>query len=900
MNKTGKQIREEFIEFFKQKNHKFVPSSSLLPADDPTLLFANAGMNQFKPIFLGTEKRDYSTAVNSQKCIRAGGKHNDLEDVGRDCYHHTFFEMLGNWSFGDYFKQEAIDWSWELLTGVWGLDPNRLHATYFEGSPAENLEPDLEARDMWLKHLPAERVHPGNKKDNFWEMGETGPCGPCSEVHIDLTDDISGGHLVNAGTPENIEIWNLVFIQFNRDKTGALSLLPDKHVDTGMGLERVSAVMQGKKSNYGTDLFRNIICDIEKLSGHEYGKNSGLADRYDTADENSLADVAVRVIADHARSLTFAIADGILPGNEGRSSVLRSILRRAAGFGRQHLGIQGNFVHTLVDTIVADFGDAYPELVTRKDYIKQVILDEEESFGKTLDRGLELFHQQAKVIANTPGKLMSGEVTFELHATYGFPFSLTKLMAEKQGLTVDETAHIELMEEHKEKSRGGGSKFKAEAIIGLPATDDSAKYCDAPTEATVLGWVDDSKFIDQGEIAADQQVALVLSATSFYGESGGQVGDSGKISCPATGAIFEVTDTKIAGASVLHLGKVIAGSFAPGQTVTTDANSTPGRMDTKRNHSATHLLNWALRKVLGENVNQAGSVVDPHRLRFDFTHSKALTPEQSAQVEALVNEKILADEKILATLMPLDQAKQIPGVRAMFGEKYPDPVRVITMGADTIEQANESCAVEFCGGTHLQRTSQVGLFKIVGEESVAKGVRRLIAVTGSAAVDWVANADAILKASASALRTKPAEIPTRIEAMQAEIKKLKKRGQNSAASSDQTTLKTPIGNVIIAKMPEIDAGAMRNYCDQQRQKGAIAVFTAAASDEKVMLIAMVDDAVAKSGKLKAGDWVKNVAPVVGGGGGGKPTMAQAGGREPGKIDLAIKTAIDFAYNSFAE
>ena len=899
MNKSGKQIREEFIEFFKQKQHTFVASSSLLPADDPTLLFANAGMNQFKPIFLGTETHDYTRAANSQKCIRAGGKHNDLEDVGRDCYHHTFFEMLGNWSFGDYFKQEAIDWAWELLTEVWGLDKNRLHATYFEGDAADGLEPDLEARDLWLRHLPAERIHPGNKKDNFWEMGETGPCGPCSEVHIDLTDDISGGHLVNAGHPENIEIWNLVFIQFNRDSTGKLSLLPDKHVDTGMGLERVTAVMQGKKSNYGTDLFRNIINKIEALSGHEYGKNSGLEDRYDTKDDQSLADVAVRVIADHARSLTFAITDGILPGNEGRGSVLRSILRRAAGFGRQHLGIKGNFVHELVDVIVEDFGQAFPELVSRKDYVKQIILDEELSFGKTLDRGLELFHKQAEKLIAAGEKVLPGEITFELHATYGFPFSLTNLMSEKLGLAVDGQAHIELMEQHKEKSRGAGSKFKTEAVIGLPETNDAAKYSHAPIKAKIAGWVQDSKYIDAGTLEQDQAVALILTETNFYGESGGQVGDTGIITCAETGATFEVTDTQLAGSCVLHVGKVVAGEFAPGQEVSAEVLVQAGRLDTMRNHSATHMLNHALREVLGENVNQAGSVVDPEKLRFDFTYSKALTQEELAQVEALVNQRILSDHEILATVMPLDQAKEIPGVRAMFGEKYPDPVRVISIGQGNVENADQTFAIEFCGGTHLERTSQVGLFKIIAQQSVAKGIRRIIAITGSAAFNWVATADTILKEASGILKVKPAEISTRIQGLQEEIKKLKKRPAAANAASNTQDFETAAGKVVVAKLPEIDANQMRGFCNQQMQKGAIAIFTAAASDEKVMLIAMVDDAIAKSGKITANDWVKNVAPIVGGGGGGKPNLAQAGGREPGKIDEAMSAAIEFAKTSLA-
>jgi alanyl-tRNA synthetase len=1000
MIRSCKDIRDEFIRFFEERGHTVVPSSSLLPADDPTLLFTNAGMNQFKPIFLGTETRSYNRAVDTQKCIRAGGKHNDLEDVGKDCYHHTFFEMLGNWSFGDYFKAGAIDLAWELLVNVWGLDPARLHATYFEGDESEGLEPDAESRELWLKHLPPERIHPGNKKDNFWEMGETGPCGPCSEIHYDATDDFSGGTLVNAGDARVIEIWNLVFIQFNRSADG-LSPLPAKHVDTGLGLERIGKILNGKMSNYATDLFLPIIQNIEELSGKEYGvralekssntknpqsaillcearvRNPQLEDRYDTMDETDLVDVAIRVIADHARALTFAIADGILPGNEGRGYVLRSILRRAAGFGRQHLGIDATFLHQLVPTIVDNFADAFPNLKERQKAVTDIITDEEESFAKTLDKGISywssfvmyalltafkeqhsekedvsfspwndrgltdeereyFFYGQGKsLIPAGPEKVVSivkgsgsnavilkeykfgsqlgellrdwytsppiinGTECFNLHATYGFPFTLTKLMAEKAGLAVDETGFQAEMEKHRELSSAGAGKFKIDQIVGLPATDDSAKYERKDIDANVVGWVVGDTFIDTGELAEGTEAAVVLDATAYYGESGGQVGDCGTLIGKTV--VFDVDSAQLAGQCVLHAGRVRAGTLKVGQTVTVKV-CPQSRFDTMRNHSATHLLNWALRSVLGDGVDQAGSVVDPKRLRFDFTANKAVTAEQLAEVEKLVNERILADEPVEAKTMPLAEAQKISGVRAVFGEKYPDPVRVVTMGHG--DSASAACSVEFCGGTHLKRTSQVGLFKILSEESVAKGIRRITAVTGHGAAEWVRNADATLRAASGLLKAAPDDIPARIEAMQNEIKKLRKRpagGGGGAGLVDEVALDTPLGKVLVARSAVADAGAMRNLCDQQRQKGAAAVFLGAADEDdgKVLLIAMVSDELIKAGKLKAGDWVKATAPVVGGGGGGKPNLAQAGGKQPEKLPDALKAAADFAKEKLA-
>ena len=886
MTKTCKEIRDGFVGFFRQRGHSFVPSSSLLPADDPTLLFANAGMNQFKSIFLGAEKRDYVRAANSQKCVRAGGKHNDLEDVGHDCYHHTFFEMLGNWSFGDYFKAEAIQWAWELLTDVWGMPKDRLHATVFAGDADDGLEADARSAELWRKltDIDPANIHKGGKKDNFWEMGETGPCGPSSEIHIDLTPDGSGSALVNAGDHRVIEIWNLVFIQFSRDGDGRLTPLPARHVDTGMGLERVGAVLQGKKSDYATDLFIPIIRKIETLTGHRYGAASGLEDRFDVIGEEDPGDVACRVIADHARTLTFAITDGVIPSNEGRGYVLRRILRRAARYGRQRLGIAGPFVAELVPTVVNLMGDAFGELDERKDYVIETIRQEEESF--------ELFQRQAEKILQAGRKQLPGDVAFDLYATYGFPVDLTRIMAEECGLAVDMPGYEQAMEAHRVTSGAGGGAFKTELVADLPATDDSAKYARRPLEATVRGWVADGKYVSTGCLAAGAEAGVVLDRTNFYGESGGQVGDTGRLRWDE--GCFVVRDTVLTGQCVLHVGALEAGSLKPGQAVTAEVD--PSRFDTMRNHTGTHLLNWALRQVLGEGVNQAGSVVAPDRLRFDFTHNRALTPEQLAEAERLANERILADEPVSEIRLPLPEAKKIPGVRAVFGEKYPDTVRVIAIGTkDPLADPDQALAIEFCGGTHLERTSQIGLLKILTEESVAKGVRRITAVTGRAAVEHVRGVDAIVRAAAAALRVAPEGLPERIAAMQDQIKRLRKGGAAGDGGFRPTeAIDSPEGKVLIGKTETTEPQAIRGLCDRERQKGAAAIFVGAAAEDKVVLIAMVSDALVASAGFNAGQWVRAVAPVVGGGGGGKPTLAQAGGKRPEKLPEALKAAVRWA------
>ncbi len=949
MKHTCKEIRSEFIDFFVQRGHRFVPSSSVLPAEDPTLLFTNAGMNQFKDIFLGLARRDYVRAVNSQKCIRAGGKHNDLEDVGHDTYHHTFFEMLGNWSFGDYFKAEAIQWAWELLTKVWQLPRQRLHVTVFGGDKAEGLAPDDEARELWTKltDIDASHIHTGNKKDNFWEMGETGPCGPCSEIHYDFTPDLSGGKLVNAGDARVVEIWNLVFMQFNRGGDGKLNALPAKHVDTGMGLERIARILQGVDSNYDIDIFRGLFAAVAKAGASKpYG---GKLD--------DMADTAYRVVADHIRTLTFAIADGVIPSNEGRGYVLRRILRRAARYGRQYLGIDGPFMFKLVPTVTELMGEDFGELKTRQQYVIDTIRGEEESFGKTLDRGIDLFERQAEKLAHAGVKQLPGELAFDLYATYGFPVDLTQLMAAELGLKVDTPGFEAEMARHREISAGTGEKFKAGAIANLPPTDDSAKYAPSGANvppplagAKVLGWVIGEKFITDGQLQAGQEAAVILDRTNFYGEQGGQVGDTGRLIFE--GGAFVVRDTVLAGQSILHVGVVEQGALRAGAAVTASVGS--ARLDTMRNHTATHLLNWALREVLGEHANQAGSVVAPDRLRFDFSHNTAMTVEQLKQVESMVNDLILEDYAVEFETLPLATARAIPRVRAMFGEKYPDPVRVVkvvnmaigwhggrsmppcasgavaaasaatpsgtpasqtagaTGGLDTRMAANidrhatqaevapgdaNLISAEFCGGTHLSRTGIIGLFKIIAEESVAKGVRRITALTGHEAVRYVQQLDESLKGATSLLRTAPAELAGRIAAMQKEIKELRKAPKAAAAASElenEQTVATPAGSVLVAATPLSDVGEIRNLCDRLRQKGHVAVFLGSAAEGKVTLIAMVSDDLAKAGKLKAGDWVKAIAPLVGGSGGGKPTLAQAGGKQPENLPAALKAAGDFA------
>ncbi len=892
---TSQEIRSAFIDFFKDKDHRFVPSWPVVPIGDDTLLFTNAGMNQFKEYFLGHRTPDHPRAANSQKCIRAGGKHNDLEDVGTDTYHHTFFEMLGSWSFGDYFKEEAVDWAWELLVDVWGLDPSRLHATYFEGDKEEGLSPDHEARELWLKHLPAQQVHPGSKKDNFWSMGDTGPCGPCSELHYDGTNDLSGASLINADHPDVIEIWNLVFIQFNRDNKGKLSPLPNKHIDTGMGFERLVRVLQGKTSNYDTDIFTPIIGAIEELCGQKY-----------TFSMDSKTDIAIRVVADHIRTLTFAITDGANPSNEGRGYVIRRILRRACRFGRV-LGMNQPFLAKLLPVLIEQMGDAFGELKESQEFVSTVLTSEEESFNRTLDRGIEIFANAAK---NATDKTVSGADAFQLYDTYGFPLDLTQLMAREQGLSVDTDEFENLMEQQRERARAAqksGSLAANLTGVEMPATDDSLKYQTDACDATLLGWIDECGFETSGSLNdTEKTVALVLDTTCFYAESGGQVGDCGMIK--TAGAEFAVEGTEKIADCVLHRGKLVSGSLAVGDSVCATVDK--DRQATMKNHTATHILQWALQTVVGDSVKQQGSLVCPDYLRFDFTCPKALTKEQTQQIEALVSEKINAAMPVTTAVMSIDEAKGL-GAMALFGEKYGDEVRVLGIGASDKAAIQDAFSKEFCGGTHVDNTGVIGGFAIVKEESISAGVRRITALTGPGLMRYLTERSRIVDALVETLKASADQVTGRVTKLLDDNKALKKELKSGGGKSAGDALaeanklmesaeKIGDASIIVGKMPAVDVEQARTAMDslKKKAKSAAIVFGIATDDGKVMLLAGVTDDLIKKG-VKAGDIVKVIAPIVGGGGGGRPNMAQAGGKDASKLDDALAKAAELIKEKLA-
>ncbi|MEN6386292.1 MAG: alanine--tRNA ligase [Phycisphaerales bacterium] len=883
---TAAQIRQSFIDFFIEKQHTFVPSWPVVPIGDETLLFTNAGMNQFKDVFLGTGSRDYKRAANSQKCIRAGGKHNDLEDVGTDTYHHTFFEMLGNWSFGDYFKAEAIEWAWELLTQRWGIDPSRLHATYFQGDESEGIDADEEARNFWLRFLPDERIHKGNKKDNFWEMGETGPCGPCSEIHYDGTEDKSGAAFINKDNPNVIEIWNLVFIQFNRDTTGNLSPLPAKHVDTGMGLERITRILQGKQSNYDTDLFTQILNAIGILCNQQY---EGTMEK---------KDIAFRVIADHLRTLVFAITDGCMPSNEGRGYVLRRILRRAARFGRT-LDMHEPFIYRLVDVVINLMGHAFPEIKQKGELVKTVIRSEEESFGRTLDRGLEIFADAAE--KGKAAGIISGEDAFQLYDTFGFPLDLTQLMAREKNLKVDTQGFEKLMQEQRDRARAAQKSTGFAQVVTdeqLPATDDSAKYDRDNLRTKVVGLLTQSGFSRTGELSAGNEAAIVLEKTCFYAESGGQVGDKGIIKTSA--GQFEVETTEKLSDSIIHKGKLTSGTMKAGDEV--DAIVDQARLQSRKNHTATHILQWALQQVMGNTVAQQGSLVGPDYLRFDFTTPRALKPEEVKKVEKLVNDKIRQSLPVTSVVMPIDEAKKL-GAMALFNEKYGDTVRVIAIGAPDEKNISQAFSREFCGGTHIDNTGKIVGLKIIKEESVSAGVRRITALTGSGLLDYYSERSEIVEQLCQIFKSKADELPVRANKIIDENKKLAKQLKAAPAMQNGTNFldkarvllekAEKIGNVtiVVSKVEQTPIDLVRTAVDMIKLKSgtAVIVFGMAEAEDKVTLLAGVTDDLAAKG-LRAGDIVKEIAPIVSGAGGGRPQMAQAGGKDPSRIDDALARA----------
>jgi len=887
---TSNEIRQQFLDYFVQQcGHTAVPSASVIPHGDETLLFTNAGMNQFKDVFLGTGSRPFKRAVDTQKCIRASGKHNDLDDVGRDTYHHTFFEMLGNWSFGDYYKAEAIRWAWELLTKVWGIDKSRLHATVFGGN--DKVPADEEAASLWTKvtDIPPAQIHRFGAKENFWMMGPTGPCGPCSEIHIDRTPDKSGGPLVNVGDARVMEIWNLVFIQYNCDEQGILSPLPAKHVDTGMGFERVTAVLQNQNSNYDTDVFRPLLDAISDLTGKKYGGR--LEDP---------TDIAFRVLADHLRMTAFSITDGALPDNQGRGSVIKSVLRRAVRFGWQCFQQREPMIYKLVPVLVNSMGHAFPELKTRPDYVAEVIRREEADFLGTVESGLKLFEKAAKR-AESSRAIVSGHDAFELHSTHGFPLDLTRQMAQERKLTVDEDDYERLKKEHADISRAkkGAQQVALNVQGGLPTTDDRARWSSLQGQGTILGWIENNEFITSGSLQAasddSAQVGLLLDKTCFYAESGGQVGDHGLIS--QSSGTFEVSQTTKLGDAIVHVGRVRQGEIVVGQPANLQVST--DREFTRKNHTTTHLLHWALQNVLGEHVEQRGSKVKPDEFTFDFSHPQALTAPQRAQIEELVNEKIYQALPVKWDELAQDDAKKLPGVRAFFGDKYGDVVRVVTIG--------DGFSQEFCGGTHLDNTGQAGFFKILSEEAVGKGVRRITGATAKRAVEIVQKLDSVVGALTSRLSCQPEDLPTRFDALQQEIKKLQqqlKKGANADLKSlgDQLLDDATDVNgtkVIVGQVPPCTMDALREQSDRLRQKANSAViFLAFAEDGKVQLLAAATDDLVQRG-FKAGHLVGRVAQLVGGKGGGRPNFATAGGNQPENLEKALDQARGWAREALA-
>jgi len=860
---TSAELRASFLEFFAQRGHEQLASSSLVPGNDPTLLFTNAGMVQFKDAFLGRERRDCNRAVTAQRCVRAGGKHNDLENVGYTARHHTFFEMLGNFSFGDYFKREAIGFAWEYLTEVLRLPPERLWITVYTE--------DDEAADIWLKEVGVDpaRFSRCGAKDNFWSMGETGPCGPCSEIFYDHGPEIAGGP---PGSPDEdgdryVEIWNLVFMQFNRDAEGNLTPLPRPSVDTGMGLERLAAVMQGVHSNYDIDLFRHLI--------EAAAEATGCADR---------ADKSLRVIADHIRSCAFLIADGVTPSNEGRGYVLRRIMRRAIRHGYR-LGQQEPFFHRLVAPLVAEMGKAYPELGAAQQQVEHIIRLEEERFAETLEQGLRILDE---AIAGLTNGCIPGETLFRLYDTYGFPLDLTADIARERGLSIDQAGFEQAMARQKERARAA-SQFGAgqEARIELEGETEFLGYERLDAEATVVALYRDGQSCDS--LAAGESGLVILDLTPFYGESGGQVGDRGWLVGEASH--FEVSDTQKHGeALICHLGTLREGTLSVGDRVEARVDA-ERRRATALNHSATHLLHAALRAVLGEHVQQKGSLVGPERLRFDFSHFEPVTREQLRAIEQLVNREIRENHLVETRIMSLEDAKA-SGAMALFGEKYADQVRVLRMG---------DFSTELCGGTHVKAVGDIGFMKIISEGGVASGVRRIEAVTGAGALDWV-EADegrvlrlaGLLKGGREDLDDRVAQLLERNRRLEKELEQLKSK-LASAAGQDLAAQAQMIEGVrvLAARLDGADAKSLRTTLDQLKDKlgSAIIVLAAAEQDGKVSLIAGVTKDL--TARFKAGDLIREVAAVVGGKGGGRPDMAQAGGSDAAALPEALDLVSDW-------
>jgi alanyl-tRNA synthetase len=870
---TGAEVRSGFLEFFRARGHEIVRSSPLVPADDPTLLFTNAGMVQFKNVFLGREKRANPRAASAQKCLRLSGKHNDLEEVGRDTYHHTFFEMLGNWSFGEYYKKEAIGWAWELLTAVWRLPKDQLWATVFRT--------DDEAESLWRRHtdIPPSHILRFGEDDNFWEMGETGPCGPCSEIHIDRGPAACdrrhvAGHQcgVNRGCARYIELWNLVFIQYDRQPDGTLHELAAKHVDTGMGLERITAVLQNVPSNYDTDLFRRLIAFVEEQADRRYGTNAA-------------GDLAMRVIADHTRALNFMIADGVVPSNEGRGYVLRRILRRAA----RHAGVLGfaaPFLHRMSEPLCAVMGGAYPELLERRRSIEDTVHGEEERFAETLDKGLALLEEERAALRRTGTTALPGDVAFKLYDTYGFPLDMTEDILREDGFSIDQAGFDACMEV--QRQRGREARRAAGEGIAVSGRGSSLFLGDRIYEAESRVAALSVGGAERREARAGETVHIVTAETPFYGESGGQVGDRGVIET-ADGALVEVIDTlKPRPDLTVHVGAVVRGAVAVGQMVRLTVDRE--RRDAARlNHSATHILHGVLRRMLGEQVRQAGSLVAPDRLRFDFSQPSPIDEATLGRIEEEVNAHIRDNAEVTTEEMAFDDAIRA-GALAFFGDKYGERVRVVRMG---------DFSTELCGGTHVRRTGDIGLFKLRGESGVAAGTRRIEAITGVGALEWVRVSEHSLRQLGQLLRGGEDELAARVERLLAQQKQLEKQLaqlQRQAAGTQSSDLlsraKTVNGKTIIASEVEAaDAPRLLELADQLRERmGSGIVVLASARDGQVRLLAAVTKDLA--GQVHAGKLVGQIAPIVGGKGGGRPELAQAGGTDPSKIGEALARAIE--------
>lgn len=838
---NSREIRQSFLDFFKEKNHTIVPSAPVIPHGDPTLLFTNAGMNQFKDVFLGTGSRPYTRCADTQKCIRVSGKHNDLEEVGYDTYHHTFFEMLGNWSFGDYYKKEAIAWSWELLTTVWKLPKDRLHATVFRT--------DDEAYEIWKQYLPETQIHRCDEKDNFWEMGETGPCGPCSEIHYDRTPDKSGASLVNAGSPDVIEIWNNVFIEFNRTADGTLEELAAKHVDTGMGFERITAVLQQKDSNYDTDIFEPMLSFLSKQSGKTY--------------QTTLEDpssIAMRVIADHIRTLAFSIADGAIPGNDGRGYVLRRIIRRASKYAR-NLGFTKPILFSLVPILTNQMGDIFPEIREQESLIQKIILREEESFLQTLERGLERF---SEVIFTLPQhSTISGASAFLLYDTFGFPLDLTTLLAKEKGFTVDEIGFESLMKEQKERSRA------ARVSTTIEATKEQSEYTttfdgynQTEIEATVL-YVKDNTFI--------------TNHTPFYVEMGGQLGDSGLVS--VNGNSFKIDSTQKSGNAIIHIASQEL-DIVQGETVLLSIDE-QRRNHIQRNHSATHLLHESLRRILGTHVQQSGSLVHPDYLRFDFSHYQKVSPEELQDIEEMVNAKVMESIQQVTLELPIEEASKVSGVKMFFGDKYSDTVRVVIF--------DENFSAEFCGGTHVKNSSEIGLFKIVSEASIASGVRRIEAVSGI-------GSQKLFKQISSTLSEKAVEISRLHDVIKTYEKEISSFHVQMIANSFGELVQnaTHIGSTkfVLQQIPDdISMEQLQQLGDKLRNalgSNGIGVLLTIQEKSKAMMVGVVTDNLLPT--IKAGTVVNALAEFIAGKGGGKPHLATAGGKDLANLPILFTNA----------